>query len=140
MFSGEQAHQLDSKNRIRIPAKFKGENSEKFVFCKGITPCIYVLPMSEYEKMVPKFSAVPFFDYDAQEALSFFTSSFERVEEDAQGRILIPQSLRQYAGITKNVITVGVFNRLEIWSEEKRLEAQNRSTYSEKMKVLSSKV
>ena len=122
MFSGEQAHQLDSKNRIRIPAKFKGENSEKFVFCKGITPCIYVLPMSEYEKMVQKFSAVPFFDYDAQEALSFFTSSFERVEEDAQGRVVLPSMLRQMAGIKKDVITLGVGNRLEIWSAEKYQE------------------
>lgn len=136
MFSGEQAHQLDAKNRIRIPAKFKSEITEKMVFCKGTTPCIFVLPKSEFEKMAEKFSSVSLFDAEMQESLSFFMSSFEEVDEDNQGRILIPPALREYAGIDKNVITVGVFNRLEIWSEEFRKEAAKRKSYAERMKDL----
>lgn len=139
MFSGEQAHQLDAKNRIRIPAKFKSEMTEKMVFCRGTTPCIYVLPKSEFEKMAQKFNAVSFFDEDAQEAFSFFMSSFESVEEDNQGRIVIPSALKEYAGIDKNVITVGVFNRLEIWSEENRKEAERKTSYASRMRTLSEK-
>lgn len=139
MFSGEQSHQLDAKNRIRIPAKFKSEITEKMVFCKGTTPCIYVLPKSEFEKMAQKFSAVSLFDEEAQEALSFFMSSFEAVEEDNQGRIVIPSALKDYAGIDKNVVTVGVFNRLEIWSEEYRKERERKTPYASRMKTLSEK-
>ena len=140
MFSGEQTHQLDGKNRIRIPAKFKSETSEKLVFCKGITPCIFVYPKSVYEQMAIKFSEISMFDAEANEALSVFMSSFSAVEEDNQGRIVLPQSLKEYAGIDKNVVTVGVFNRLEIWSEERRKEIETGKSFAEQMKILSSRV
>ena len=60
-FSGEHYHQLDAKNRIRIPTKFKSDISEKLVFSKGVTPCIYVLPYSEYAEMIEKFNNLPHF-------------------------------------------------------------------------------
>ena len=138
MFSGEQAHQLDAKNRIRIPAMFKLDADEKFVFCKGAAPCIYVLPKRFLEEKAREFSAIPFFNEGMQEALSEFASSFYPVEADAQGRILIPQRLREYAHIDKNVITIGVFDRLEIWSEEVKNERRNKKSYNDFMKVLDS--
>ena len=138
MYTGEQTHQLDAKNRIRIPAMFKIDPDEKFVFCKGTAPCIYVLPKRFLEEKAKEFSSVPFFNESMQEALSEFASSFYPVEADAQGRILIPQRLREYAHIDKNVITIGVFDRLEIWSEEVKNERRNKKSYTEFMKVLDS--
>ena len=93
-FSGEHYHQLDAKNRIRIPAKFKSEISEKLVFSKGVTPCIYVLPYSEYAEMVEKFNNLPQFDAQIQLALSVYMASFEVLEEDNQGRIYSEQVQR----------------------------------------------
>ena len=140
MFSGSQAHQLDAKNRIRIPAKFKSETNEPMVFCKGITPCIYVYPKSVFDQMAEKFSSVAMFDVEGQFALSMFMSSFEPVVEDNQGRVVLPSALKDYAGIDKNVITVGVFNRLEIWSEERRTAMENGTTHADQIKTLSSRV
>ena len=139
-FSGEHYHQLDAKNRIRIPAKFKSDISEKLVFSKGVTPCIYVLPYSEYAEMIEKFNNLPQFDVQTQLALSVYMASFEVLEEDNQGRILLPNSLLDYAGIEKNVVTVGVKNRLEIWSEERRKALTSQKTFEEYMALLSSRL
>lgn len=139
-FSGEQYHQLDAKNRIRIPAKFKSEISEKLVFSKGVTPCIYVLPYSEYAEMIEKFSELSQFDVESQLALSVYMASFEVLEEDNQGRILLPNSLLEHAGIEKNVVTVGVKNRLEIWSEERRKSLTAKKSFEEYMAILSSRL
>lgn len=139
-FSGEQAHQLDSKNRIRIPAKYKSEISEKLVFSKGVTPCIYVLPYSKYAEMVDKFDKLPPFSTDVQLAISAYMSTFEILEEDNQGRILLPQSLLEYAGIKKEVVTVGVRDRLEIWGAEKREEVLGKKSFEDYMAILSDRL
>ena len=139
-FSGEHYHQLDAKNRIRIPVKFKSDISEKLVFSKGVTPCIYVLPYSEYAEMIEKFNSLPQFDSEVQLALSIYMASFEILEEDNQGRILLPQSLLEYAGIEKNVVTVGVKNRLEIWSEERRNAISKGKSFEDYMAILSSRL
>ena len=139
MLSGEQAHSLDEKNRIRIPAKFKDDLGKNFVFCKGSTPCIYVLPQKAFDELAQGFSKISFFDEEAQGALSEFMSSFYPAEEDKYGRILIPQPLREYAHIDKNVVTVGVYNRLEIWSEELRAERRTKMSFADQMKVLASR-
>lgn len=136
MFSGEYAHQLDEKNRIRIPAKYKAELGDKYVFCKGATKCIYVMPLAAFEKEAEKFSSISLFDEEAQDALSEFMSSFFQPEEDKQGRVLLPPALREYAGIEKNVVTVGSFNKLEIWSEEVREERRKEKTFRERLKIL----
>ena len=139
-FSGEHYHQLDTKNRIRIPVKFKSDITEKLVFSKGVTPCIYVLPYSEYAEMIEKFNSLPQFDSEVQLALSIYMASFEILEEDNQGRILLPQSLLDYAGIEKNVVTVGVKNRLEIWSEERRNAIVKGKSFEDYMAILSSRL
>lgn len=140
MFSGEQSHQLDAKNRIRIPSQFKMPEGEEIVFCKGTTQCIYVMPKSAMEKMSEQFFNLSLFDEEAQEAFSEFMSGFYTIEPDAQGRYVLPQALREYAGIDKNVITVGVFNRLEIWSEEVKKAKRKEKSFSDNVKVLQSKV
>ena len=90
--------------------------------------------------MVEKFNSLPAFDVQTQLALSVYMASFEVLEEDNQGRILLPTSLIDYAGIEKNVITVGVKNRLEIWSEERRKALTSQKTFEEYMALLSSRL
>ncbi len=140
MFSGEQAHQLDAKNRIRIPSQFKLPENDEIVFCKGTTPCIYVLPKSAMDKMSEQFFSLSLFDEEAQESFSEFMSGFYTIQPDAQGRYLLPQALKDYAHIDKNVITVGVFNRLEIWSEEVKKERRKERSFSDNVKILQAKV
>lgn len=140
MFSGEQAHQLDAKNRIRIPSQFKLPVDEEIVFCKGTTQCIYVMPKSAMDKMSEQFISLSLFDEEAQESFSEFMSGFYTIEPDAQGRYLLPQALREYACINKNVITIGVFNRLEIWSEEVKTERRKAKSFADNIKTLQSKV
>ena len=91
-------------------------------------------------EMIEKFNSLPQFDSEVQLALSIYMASFEVLEEDNQGRILIPQSLLDYAGIQKNVVTVGVKNRLEIWSEERRESLTKKKTFEDYMSILSSRL
>ena len=121
MFKGVFEHQLDDKNRLRIPSRFKkeltGEHGEKsYSFFRGLNNCICVMCDDELDEL-----ASPIMD----EALSetgkgsrmFFGSIFP-AEEDQQGRVVLPSVLKKIAGITKNVVTIGLGRRLEIWSEE----------------------
>ena len=123
-----------------IPSQFKLPTNEDLVFCKGTTKCIYVMPKSAVEKMSEEFYNLSLFDEEAQEAFSEYMSGFYTIEPDAQGRYLLPQALREYAAIDKNVITVGVFNRLEIWSEEVKREKRKTKSFADSIKVLQSKV
>jgi len=136
MFSGEQAHQLDAKNRIRIPVRFKAELGDRYVFCKSAARCINVMPQSTFEKMAQEFSKISMFDVEGQEALTEFMSSFYQAEEDSQGRVILPQALREYAGIEKDIITVGVYDKLEIWSADIREKKRKEKTFGEYMSVL----
>ncbi|MBR1867043.1 MAG: division/cell wall cluster transcriptional repressor MraZ [Clostridia bacterium] len=118
MLAGEQEHCLDGKNRIRIPAKFKAELGDDFVFCRGVNKCIYVIAKEEFASYVEDFKKIGRFDRVGQRAVSEFMSSYAIPEIDNQGRMILPKKLREYAEIDKNVVTIGAYNRLEIWSAE----------------------
>lgn len=119
MFVGQYLHQLDQKNRLRFPAKFKAGLGEKAFVMKGTDGCLFVLSESEYEKIVEKIGAIPMFNKEMQHSARQFLSSGMEVEEDNQGRFLLKGHLREFAGLVKNVIFAGVGNRVEIWSEER---------------------
>ena len=121
MFCGMFEHQLDDKNRIRIPAKFKkgltGEHGEKtYSFARGMNGCIYVFPEDVLAETIQSISDEKM--GAATKASLIFMSSIFSAEEDAQGRVVLPSMLREIAGIKKDVITVGRGKRLEIWSSE----------------------
>ncbi len=118
MLAGEYEHCLDGKNRIRIPAKFKAELGDEFVFCRGVNKCIYVISKEEFASYVEDFKKIGKFDRVGQRAVSEFMSTYAVPEEDNQGRMILPKKLREYAGIDKNIVTRGAWNRLEIWSAE----------------------
>lgn len=120
MLFGEFHHQLDEKNRMRLPAKLKAKLGSGYVITKGSNGCLFVFSKEEIEKTIyEKLKSLPISDIKAQKSVrSLFSSGYE-VEEDNQGRFLLPTYLKDFALISKNVVTIGVGNRVEIWDEDR---------------------
>lgn len=119
MFIGEYQHALDTKNRMIIPSKFREELGTSFVLTKGLDGCLYAYPLNEWDTIQNKMKALPFTNKDARAFTRFFFSGASEIETDKQGRALIPQNLIEYAGIAKEIVTIGVSTKIEIWSKEK---------------------
>lgn len=122
MFIGEYQHALDSKNRIIIPSKFREGLGNSFVLTKGLDGCLYAYPMDEWKKLENKLKELPITSKDARAFVRFFLSGAAEIEVDKQGRALIPQNLIEYACINKEIVSIGVSTRLEIWSKEKWID------------------
>ena len=119
MFIGEYAHALDNKNRIIIPSKFREGLGEKFVLTKGLDGCLYAYPMPEWIILEEKLKKLPLTSKDARAFIRFFFSGANEIEVDKQGRGLIPQNLLEYANLEKEIVSIGVSTRIEIWGKEK---------------------
>lgn len=126
MFIGEYQHSLDSKNRIIVPSKLRDDLGDKFIISKGLDGCLYAYPLDEWEKFEEKLKNLPLTNKDARAFVRFFVAGATEVETDKQGRGLIPANLREYAGIEKEIVTIGALNKIEIWSKEK-WESYNES-------------
>ncbi|AKA70247.1 division/cell wall cluster transcriptional repressor MraZ [Clostridium scatologenes] len=122
MFIGEYEHALDSKNRIIIPSKFREELGSKFILTKGLDGCLYAYTMDEWSVLEDKLRKLPLTSKNARAFVRFFFSGANEMELDKQGRTLIPQSLLEYGEIKKEIVSIGVSNRLEIWSKEKWIQ------------------
>ncbi len=118
MLIGTYRHQIDEKCRLRMPSKFKEALGEGFIVAKGTNGCLFAFSKTEFEELYKKLENVSLFDNEAQKPVRTLLSSAFETEEDKQGRILLPQELRNYAKMVKNIVTIGVGNRVEIWSEE----------------------
>lgn len=119
MLIGSYHHQLDQKNRFRVPTKFKAFLGENLVITKGSNKCLYLMTAEAMEKNVfEKMQNVSMFDETLQKSFRLLLSSAHEVEFDSQGRALLPAALKAHANITKNVVFVGVGSRVEIWAEE----------------------
>lgn len=119
MFFGEYQHALDTKNRIIVPAKLREELGNKFVITKGLDGCLYVYPLAEWKILEEKLKTLPLTNKDARAFVRFFFSGACEIELDKQYRGVIPQNLKEYAGIEKDIVSIGVLSRVEIWSKEK---------------------
>lgn len=122
MFKGVFEHQLDDKNRLRIPSRFKkelvGENGEKtYSFFRGMNKCICVMADDLLDDTISTLSEEGISESNA--ASTLFFGSIYSAEEDAQGRVVLPASLKKMAGIQKDVVTLGRGKRLEIWAAER---------------------
>lgn len=118
MLFGTYFHQLDQKNRFRIPAKFKSTLGDNPVLTKGCGKCLYLFSANEIEsQIINKTNNISLFDETAQKSLRLLLSSTFELEIDNQGRVLLPQNLKSYAGIDKNIVSIGVGSRVEIWAE-----------------------
>ena len=119
MLIGEFRHQLDDKNRIRIPAKLRNQLGNDYIVMKGTNGCLFIFSQEEIENTLnSKLRELPLGDLKAQKSLRALFSSGYNIEEDSQGRFVLPNYLKEYAGIKKNVVSVGVGNRVELWDEE----------------------
>lgn len=136
MLFGEYDHQVDAKNRIRIPSKLKAELGSDYVFMKGSAKCISVYPASKIDELVNQFSNISIFDSEAQKSFAEFMSSFYPGDEDGQGRVVIPEKLREYAGIEKEVVTIGMVNHIDIYSKDERERLKKEKSYSERISLL----
>lgn len=119
MFIGEYQHGLDPKNRIIVPAKLREGLGNTFVITKGLDGCLYAYPLDEWKILEDKLKTLPLTNKEARAFVRFFFSGACEVELDKQGRGLIPQNLKEYAGIEKDIVSIGVLTRVEIWSKEK---------------------
>ena len=119
MFIGEYQHALDSKNRMIVPSKLREELGNKFVITKGLDGCLYAYPQDEWKNLEEKMKTLPLTNRDARSFVRFFFAGACEIEMDKQGRGLIPQNLKEYAGIEKEIVSIGVLTRGEIWSKAK---------------------
>ena len=116
--TGEYAHQMDTKNRIRIPNKLKGEEKGLY-FSKGTNNCLFVYYEEGFKQLIEKLEqSVKISDADKQKSARVFAKSFSYVEGDAQGRMILPQKLKEFAKIDKDIVICGAGERIEILAKE----------------------
>ena len=118
MFIGEYTHSVDDKGRVALPVKFRHELEKGAVVTKGLDNCLIVYPLSEWEQMAPKLAGLSIAHADTRAFSRLMLAGAMDVELDKQGRIILPDYLRQYAGMTKKIVVAGLYNRLELWDEE----------------------
>jgi MraZ protein len=118
MFLGEYTHALDDKGRLTLPAKYRAELATGLVVTRGIDKCLFVFPMTEWKTLSDKLSALPLTDAQAREFQRLIFSGATDPELDKQGRVLLPQYLRDYAGLTGEVIVAGLNTHMEIWAPD----------------------
>lgn len=123
--TGEYQHSLDSKGRVFVPARLREELGEVFYITISMDPCLIAYSGENWEKLSERVSNMSFVK---QRKMRPLFARAARCELDAQGRILIPQSLREYANLTKNVTVLGCNNHAEFWDSERWEE-----TYAEEM-------
>jgi len=122
-FLGEFEATLDSKGRFLLPAGFKRQipegESTRFVINRGFEKCLSLYPMSSWQPLYDQISTLNDFDPKVREFRRYFLNGAIIVEPDAAGRLLIPQNLKDYAGLEKDIVLAAAVNKLEIWDKEK---------------------
>ena len=122
MLKGTYYQSMDVKGRMSFPAKLREIIGEKFTVTKGLDGCLFVYSNEEWARIEESLREKPLTSKDARKFMRFFFAGAATCEVDKQGRILLPANLREYAGIEKEVVSVGVFSRVEIWSKERYQE------------------
>lgn len=137
MLTGEYQHNMDQKGRVTVPSKFREDLGDRFYVCKGLDGCLFVLSCGEWEKLVEKINGLPM--AQGKQIQRFFFPGAIDVEPDKQGRVLLTQSLRDYAKLEKDVTVIGMGNRAEIWDTARwndYNEGQNEENLEASMALL----
>jgi MraZ protein len=120
-FLGEFEATLDSKGRFLLPAGFKRQipegESTRFVINRGFEKCLSLYPMQSWQPLYDQISTLNDFDPKVREFRRYFLNGATIVEPDAAGRLLIPQNLKEYAGLDKDIVLAAAVNKLEIWDK-----------------------
>ena len=130
MLSGEYRHNIDEKGRIIVPSKIRGEMGNTIVITRGLDGCLFGYNEKTWNSILEKLNTLPFTKRDARNFTRFMTSGAITLEFDRQGRVNIPSYLNEYANLSKDVVIVGVINRIEIWSRERWDEFMNNNVES----------
>ncbi|MDP3790588.1 MAG: division/cell wall cluster transcriptional repressor MraZ [Candidatus Omnitrophota bacterium] len=122
MFYGEYEHTIDKKGRIIIPSKFrdflKEYDIKKMFVTRGLDKCLFLFTEDEWKTQEAKFKSIPFTKSESRKFNRLYFSGAALVECDAQGRILLPKYLKDFAEIKRDIMFIGVSNRMEVWSKE----------------------
>lgn len=118
MFMGEYHHNIDDKNRLIVPSKFREKLGDTFIVTRGLENCLFVYSTEDWERIVKKLESLPFTRKDARKFMRFFLSGATNLEFDKQGRITISSPLLSHANIKKECVIIGVGERVEIWGLE----------------------
>ncbi len=118
MLLGEYKHSVDEKGRIAVPAKFRSNISSGAIITRGLDHCLFIFSLQEWEVMVKKITALPLAQANARAFSRLMLAGAMDVKVDVQGRILIPDYLREYAQLKKQAVVAGVYSRIEIWDQD----------------------
>jgi len=127
MFIGEYSHTIDEKRRLAIPSKFRRDLGKKAVITRGLDSCLFIFPAKEWESLAQKLGTLPLGQSDARGFIRLILAGAMDVSLDGLGRILVPDYLREYASLKKQVTVTGVLNRLEVWDEALWKQYKGRS-------------
>ena len=119
MLLGEFKHNVDEKGRLAIPAKFRELFAKGAIVTRGLDHCLFVFSLAEWENLAKKLVALPLAQANSRAFARLMLAGATDVAVDGQGRVLVPDYLREYAGMKKQVVVAGLYNRLEIWDAEK---------------------
>lgn len=119
MLLGEFNHTLDEKSRLTVPSKFRDDLGSTFIVTKGFDTCLSVFSIAEWQNFETKLKSLPLSNENARKFVRYFTAGATECQIDKQGRILIPQNLKEHAGLKKDIVFTGVSTRAEIWDKEK---------------------
>ncbi|MFA5052595.1 MAG: division/cell wall cluster transcriptional repressor MraZ [Parcubacteria group bacterium] len=141
MFIGEFQHNMDVKGRVAVPAKFRNQLSGGAIVTRGLDKCLFLFPVEEWNKLAEKIISFPLTAANSRAFSRLMLAGASDCEIDAQGRILIPDYLRKYAGLEKEIVVAGLYNRAEIWDKNSwnayKTETESRSEeIAEKMSEL----
>ena len=118
MFIGEYKHNLDDKGRLAIPVKFRTDLAKGAVVTRGLDSSLFLYPKEEWDKLAQKLAGLPLGHANSRAFARLMLAGAMDVELDRQGRVILPDFLRKYAGMKKTVVVAGLYNRLELWDEE----------------------
>ena len=130
--TGTYEHSIDAKGRLFIPAKLREELGVTFYLAMGVDACLAIYPQESWDRFTEKFSSLPI---SKSKAMRSLFANAVKCELDSQGRIVIPQKLRKYAGLEKDAVIIGVNDRAEIWSAETWNAREEEEMTPEKMKA-----
>jgi len=141
MFIGEYTYLIDEKKRVAVPAKFRRDLGQKAIITRGIDKCLVMYPMKEWQILSKKLEKLPTSQLESRGFVRIMLSGASEVQFDKLGRILIPDYLKEYSDLKKNVAILGLSNRVEFWDKDKWEEYKQKSetevgNMAEKLKEL----
>jgi len=118
MLIGEYRHTLDDKNRLSLPAKFRKEMGKKMIITRGLDRCLFVYPVAEWKKFSDKLASLSIGSSEGRAFSRAILGGAMEIDLDSSGRMLVPDHLKSYGGLTTKVVVAGIHNRIELWNEE----------------------